>query len=313
MTFPPSLLDSTAATSLPVLSAPMRGGIAVNVDSTLIAVSSADTNTVYIYKLDSAGSTIGVPVTYNSLSTASVPPKFVHSPVSFVRRDYTDTLLIVSGGNDRIVEISVTGVWIRDIAVAAQPDCVSYSRGVIIVSQLDASVVSLIDYSSGSVIRSVTISSTPQSAFGVRMSRDGGFFFVAEYANSRVSKYSIDSATFVSFVATAAANGVSYPTDVLECDDGSLIVTNINANTIIVVNRAGVTTQTIGSSGSSIGQFDLPFSLAYSSVFGVLVKEMNNGGRVQAIPTRPTQVRVECDCLHCTRNACQCQCRTYLV
>ena len=264
----------------------MRGGIAVNFDSSLIAVSSSDTNTVKIYTIDGTGGiqVTGTPVTYSSLSTKTTTGSPFHCFVSFVRRGSVDTLLIVDAGNLRIVEISVTGTLIRNIAVTVQPDAVSYSRGVILVSAYAASTVTKLDYVAASLIQTIVISTVANNAFGTRTSKDGLYFFVAEYANNVVSKWDLNTGVKVSEVATQVANSISNPSDILECDDGSLIIVSIGTNTLVVVNSAGVTTGTVGSTGSSPGQLNVPFSLAYSSKHGVLVKEILSGGRVQGIP-----------------------------
>jgi len=267
----------------------MRGGIAVNFDSSLIAVSSSDTNTVTIYTIDGTGGiqVTGTPVSYSSLSTTSVPATgtYYNCFVSFVRRGSVDTLLIVDAGNLRIVEISVTGTLIRTIAVTVKPDAVSYSRGVILVSAYQASTVTKLNYVDASLIQTVVISAVAGNALGTRTSKDGLYFFVSEHANKVVSKWNLNTGVKVSNVATAVANAINGPSDILECDDGSLIIVSQGTNTLVVVNTAGVTTATVGSAGASTGQLNLPVSLAYSSKHGVLVKEIFNGGRVQAIPS----------------------------
>ncbi len=75
---------------------------------------------------------------------------------------------------------------------------------------------------------------------------------------------------------------------VLECLDGSIIVTDIDLHQVVVVSANGATKRTIGSFGSNLGQFNFPFSLAYSQSHagtgGVLVREVFNDGRVQLLP-----------------------------
>ncbi len=95
MTFPASSLCPSGIHSLPWLSAPMRGGLAVNVNSSLVAVVSTETNTAYIYTVSSGLSTggasgvqvTGTPVAFSNLNIAGF-----QAPICFVRRSGVDTL-----------------------------------------------------------------------------------------------------------------------------------------------------------------------------------------------------------------------------
>ncbi len=97
---------------------------------------------------------------------------------------------------------------------------------------------------------------------GVTFTADGRYILVADYNNDRVSKFSADSGAFVAHVIS---NGILHPTDVLQCEDGSIVVTNWKG--VACVGKDGVTVKciTIFSGG--------PRSLSYSpSLNGVVVK-----------------------------------------
>jgi hypothetical protein len=81
-----------------------------------------------------------------------------------------------------------------------------------------------------------------------------------------VSKFSAASG---SFVAHVISNGIRYPTDVLQCEDGSIVVPHDDG--VVCVGKDGVTVQ-------SIGFPCIPQSLSYSSSLnGVVVKRRDGG------------------------------------
>jgi sugar lactone lactonase YvrE len=99
---------------------------------------------------------------------------------------------------------------------------------------------------------------------GVALTTDGRYILVADYANDRVSKFSAASGAFVAHVIS---NGITRPTDVLQCEDGSIVVTHWKG--VTCAGKDGVTVQNI----------DVPFipcSLSYSpSLNGVVEKRFD--------------------------------------
>jgi DNA-binding beta-propeller fold protein YncE len=195
-----------------------------------------------------------------------------------MRRDGVDTLFICDWGNGRVVEVTVRGEFMRAIALPedSHPYGIAERDGVIAVSLRSSHAVVLLQYESGAVKPEVTIGSgTAGNAdgqlrhpMGVTFTTDGRYILVADWGNYRVSKFSAASGTFVAHVISS---GISYPRDVLQCEDGSIVVTSGNGN-VACVGKDGVTVQNIAISS------DPPWSLSNSpSLNGVVVKCRDGG------------------------------------
>jgi sugar lactone lactonase YvrE len=188
----------------------------------------------------------------------------------FVHHDGVDTLLICDFGNNRVVEVTAGGVFMRAIAVS-RPWGIAERDGVIAVSLCWTHTVVLLQYESGAVKPEVTIGSgTAGNADeelscpdGISFTADGRYILVADFMNHRVSKF---CAAGGAFIAHVISNGIRCPTDVLQCEDGSIVVAHRKG--VACVEKDGVTVQNITiSSGGSL------FSLSYSpSLNGVVVK-----------------------------------------
>jgi sugar lactone lactonase YvrE len=188
----------------------------------------------------------------------------------FVHRDGVDTLLIADCGNDRVVEVTARGEFMRAIAVDSHPWGIEERDGAIAVSLYRAHAVVLLQYESGAVKPEVTIGSgTGGNAdgqlfypMGVTFTADGRYVLVADWANNRVSKFSAASGAFATHVIS---NGISCPTDVLQCEDGSIVV--VHREGVVCVGKDGVTVQIFGVSCGAL------CSLSHSlSPNGVVVK-----------------------------------------
>jgi hypothetical protein len=188
-----------------------------------------------------------------------------------VHRDGVDTLLICDFGNNRVVEVTACGVFLRAIAADGRPWGIAERDGVIAVSVCTAHAVVLLQYESGAVKPEVTIGSgTAGNAdgqlncpMGVAFTADGHNILVADCWNNRVSKFNAASGAFIAHVIS---DGIFSPIDVLPCEDGSIVVTSGNGN-VACVGKDGVTVQNIAISS------DAPWSLSNSpSLNGVLVK-----------------------------------------
>jgi hypothetical protein len=243
------------------------GKIAVNVSGTLFASVDQTLNCVYICSV--AGCTsdpivVGTPHTSGSAHGDLDGPAFV----CFVHRDGVDTLLICDCFNDRVVEVTARGEFMRAIAVEGHPLGIAERDGVIAVSLRAFSAVVLLQYESGAVKPEVTIGSrTGGNAdgqlldpVGVTFTADGRYILVADCLNHRVSKFSADSGAFVAHVIS---NGISYPTHVLQCEDGSIVVGYWKG--VVCVGKDGAIEQNYS--------FPSLCSLSYSpSLNGVVVK-----------------------------------------
>jgi hypothetical protein len=188
----------------------------------------------------------------------------------FVHRDGVDTLLICDFGNDRVVEVSARGEFMRAIAVEGGPWGIAERDGVIAVSLYYDHTVVLLQYVSGAVKPEVTIGSGTYGNAdgqlhyprGIAFTADGRYILVADCWNHRVSKF---SAARGAFVAHVISNRIHYPTDVLLCEDGSMVVADWKG--VKCVGKDGVTVQKYSVSSSA------PRSLSYSPPLnGVVIK-----------------------------------------
>ena len=213
-------------------------GSAMNEDGTLFTIINWASCRVHMYTLDDKGACIGAPIMYGSAGSAD---EQLNDPqlACFARRGGVDTLLICDSGNDRVVEVSADGHFLRHIAVEAgsRPYGVAYcaQRDVIAVSLHYAHVVLLLQYvSGGGVLTTIGVPRVRGAAdgqlfgpIGLRFTADGARVVVADYYNYRVSMFNADDGTFIAHVATRA-NGtrpLSHPHDVWSCkDDGSVVV-----------------------------------------------------------------------------------------
>jgi sugar lactone lactonase YvrE len=193
----------------------------------------------------------------------------------FVHRDGVDTLLICDFGNNRVVEVTARGEFMRAIAVNGHPWGIAERDGVIAVSLRWTHTVVLLQYESGAVKPEVTIGSGTsgnadgQLSFpsGVTFTADGCHILVADCGNNRVSKFRAASGAFVAHVIS---NGIRYPTDVLQCEDGSIVVAHEDG--VTCVEKDGVTVENIIIRSAS-GDVLVPRSLSHSpSLNGVVVK-----------------------------------------
>jgi hypothetical protein len=211
------------------------GGVAVNVDGTLLASVHCKQHCVYMYSVDGAGKHAADAVVYGTCGTAGSLDGELRCPLfaCFVHRKAVDTLLICDSGNDRVVEVSASGVFLRAIAVNATSHLygIAYCGigDVIALSLYFAHSVVLLQYVSGAVKPEVTIGSGTAGCadgqlhlpLGVSFTADGRYILVADFGNHRVSKFSAASGAFIAHVVS---NGISYPRDVLRCEDGSVVV-----------------------------------------------------------------------------------------
>jgi DNA-binding beta-propeller fold protein YncE len=196
--------------------------------------------------------------------------------VCFVHRDGVDTLLVCDWGNDRVVEVTAGGEFMRAIAVDGRPWGIAERDDVIAVSLNCVDAVVLLQYESGAVKPEVTIGSGTygnadgqlHAPRGVAFTADGRYILVADFFNDRVSKFSAASGEFVAHVIS---NGITRPRDVLQCEDGGIVVAH--GEGVTCVRKDGVTVQniTISSDGG-------PWSLSNSpSLNGVVVKCRDGG------------------------------------
>jgi DNA-binding beta-propeller fold protein YncE len=181
-----------------------------------------------------------------------------------VNRNGRETLLISDAGNGRIVEVSPNGEFLRAIevsglerGVASTWDrvwaCgVAYSAAcdVIAVTLSLGNAVVLLEYETGESKPDMIIGCCGQfnNPMGVAFTADGRSFLVADCYNERVSKFDSATGAFIAHVATMAPNGTSLPLDVLQCDNGGIVVVNEcsgGGSCVVCVREDGVTVDAI--------------------------------------------------------------------
>jgi hypothetical protein len=274
------------------------GGIAVNYDASLISSVNAEQHCVRIYSVNDAAVCAVGPVIVGTVGMAGSADGQLYNPLysCFAHRKGIDTLLICDCGNSRVVEVSVTGEFLRAIAVAARswPLGIAYCGigDVIAVSLFAARAVVLLQYECGTAKPEVTIGSGTGAwgrgdgelgiPKGVTFTADGRYILVAGYGNDRVSKFSAANGAFIAHVATKAADGISCPSDVIQWEDGSFIVAHghgPHAN-VVRVGEEGEAAQNI-MIPIIPGHCFYPFSLFYSAALnGVVVKTVERSGKV---------------------------------
>ncbi len=244
----------------------------MNVDGTLFASVDSTGHCVYICSVTDPTAR---PFVAGTAGTRGSAHGFLKYPICacFVHRNGVDTLLICDAGNDRVVEVSVRGEFMRAIAVS-RPWSIAERYGVIAVSLSDAHTVILLQYESGAVKPDVTIGSGTRGnadgqldhPLGVAFTADGRHILVADYFNHRVSKF---SATSGAFIAHVISNGILYPAHALQCEDGSIVMAHDDG--VACVGKDGVMVQHINVRSA-------PCSLSYSpSLNGVVVKCRDGG------------------------------------
>jgi DNA-binding beta-propeller fold protein YncE len=206
----------------------------------------------------------------------------------FVNRNGADTVLISDWGNDRVVEVTVSGLFLRAIALKndSGPWGIAYCAAgdVIAVSLYDAHAVVLLQYESGAGKPEVTGTGAAgrgdgqlRGPMGVFFTADGRYILVADCFNHRVGKFSVASGAFLAHVATNAANGIWYPRNVLQCEDGSIVVAQgVCDGSLVFVGEDGATVQNIIIPSPS-GGVSIPVFISFSSLWNGLVVKTNEG------------------------------------
>ena len=249
------------------------GGIATNDDGSLFANVESYYGWVHIYTTSAAGNEC---TAVFSTEGQLRDPRFI----CFACRRHAETLLIADAGHDQIVEITTAGKFIRAIATSRTGAASGYPLGiaycayrdVIAVSLYTQNVVVLMQYGCGSVIARIGERGQFHNPMGLRFTRDGLHIVVADSTHHRVSKFNVTTGAFVAHITSQAAHGTRYPCDVLQCEDG----------TVMVAQRRGVhcvgldgTVQTTGIMCDGISL--RPRVLAYCTQFGGLIVKEGDG------------------------------------
>ena len=253
----------------------------MNVNGTRVAYVASEQHCVYIYSVDGAGKRVEDAVVFGTAGTAGSAYGQLNGPrfACFVNRNGVDTLFISDRWNDRVVEVTASGVFLRAIAMKENSWVLGIAycgtSDVIAVSLHAVHAVLLLQYESGAVKPEVTIGSGTwgrgdgqlNSPVGVSFTTDGRYILVADYGNHRVCMFSAASGAFITHVIS---NGIHLPRDVLQCGDGSIVVAQglFDSASVVCVGEDGGLVQ-----NSSIPSASELVALSYSpSLNGVVVK-----------------------------------------
>jgi len=239
-----------------------NAGIAVTRDGSLFAVSNAGTNMITVYSIVDGSETVSFggngagPGQFKQLSKLCITPR--------------DTLLVADYGNQRVQEVTFSGVHIRDIGVGVFGDCIygiaCNGEHIAVTKFMGATPnrVLVFNYSTGELLRQFAAlgSGDGQIAHstGVRFTPDNQHIIVVDtYYNSRLSMFTVDG-VFVKHVGAGVLGGG--PCDVAFTADGRIIVADQHNHRVCVFAADGVMTSSWGS--TSNGQFKHPAALAVS-------------------------------------------------
>ena len=280
-----------------------RGGIACNEDGTIFAAVDSSLHCVRIYHINAEGERVGaVGGAYVYGTTVVSRKRYEARFACFVRRGGVDTLLVCTSGLCRVIEVTVAGARVREITVSAPPKGVAYCQHndtiAVTLGRPEAQrrsardprhsgTVVLLKYSTLTVFAEI---SSPQrcNPHGLRYTTDGTHIIVADYNNCRVSLFRACGAFVSHIAALTELDGFSCPTDVLQCEDGSIVIASTRKRW---VNDRLTTTGSVKRLQMD-GAMDtitfppgfVPNSLSYSRVLnGVCVKEFNGSGRVMLL------------------------------
>jgi hypothetical protein len=122
----------------------------------------------------------------------------------------------------------VTAVTIASWKLLPGVNTCAPSNCQIAASLCNAKTVVLLQYESGATVITIGFHGTDDGPLmhpcGVTFTADGDCILVADCGSDCVSKFSAVSGDFTAHVATHAANGMIFPREVLQCEDGSILM-----------------------------------------------------------------------------------------
>jgi len=241
-----------------------NAGIAVTRDGSLFAVSNASTDMITVYDTASGSDTV-------SFGGKGAGPGQFNQP-SMLCTTPRDTLLVAGYGNQRVQEVTFSGVHIRDIGVGVFSGDIygiACNDQLIVVTKFIGATpnrVLVFNYSTGELLRQFAAYGSGdrqigQHPTGVRFTPDNQHIIVVDTLyNKRLSMFTVDG-VFVKHIGVGVLGG--------DCDvdftaDGRIIVADCQNHRVCIFAADGVMTWTWGSKGTSDGQFHYPTALAVS-------------------------------------------------
>jgi len=262
-------------------------GLAVARDGSQLAVSNLGTHVITVYDTVSGAETVSFggrgtgPGQFNQPSKLCITPR--------------DTLLVADFGNQRVQEVTFSGVYIRDIGVGVFEDriwgiaCNDEHVAVTKFSGTSPNRVVVFNYATGELLRQFAAHGSGdgqigQYSTGVRFTPDNQHIIVVDtYNNNRLSMFTVDGVWVKHIgVGVLGGGGMRYVDlgDVDFTTDGGIIVADYGNHRVCVFAADGVMTSSWGAEGTSDGQFKYPTALAVS------------GGKLFALDASSTRVQV---------------------
>lgn len=245
------------------------GGICVNADGTLFASAHFTSHAVYIYGMDDKGERTGPAVVVGTVGFPgdASPLLFYPEHLCFVRRGGIDTLLISNRHGGRIVEVTTSGTYMRDIPILSnhwnQPPYLSFCEktDLISVAAWAGSPVCCVHYESGAVAWTLCESICASKAV---LTPDGEYILVADDPKGHINKYSVSTRKVVASIVSR----VHYPKEILMDYEGNIIVIPGNMLGVCIFSPSGKETRHMFS-GSGV------YSMSFSPLLnGLIVKNV---------------------------------------
>ena len=129
------------------------------------------------------------------------------------------------------------------------------------------------------------------SPHGVAITADGLQVLAADWGNHRLAVFRLADGCWLRQLSVDVA-GLCGSFDVVECEDGGVLVANCAKHTVVkLCAGSGTVLETYGSEGEAPGQFDGPTALVYVRGVGLLARDADNR-RVQVLWNTWTGVRL---------------------
>lgn len=193
-----------------------RIGMALSPAEDVLAISNADKGAIEVYSFP-AMSLLRI------LGSSGSRPGHFHTPYKLCFSQ-AGTLLVVEHENDRVQEVTLTGGHVRYIGerTIRSPCAISVSRAGDLVAVTWAGHVSLFQFDTGALLRSIASSDVTRTFYGVCFTPDDLHLAVTRFKGDSVVNFlNLDGETLWSSVRLDSPNGVAFATngDLLVCQN----------------------------------------------------------------------------------------------
>jgi len=241
-----------------------NGGVAVTRDGSQFAVSNSGTNMVTVYSTADGSETVSFGGHGAGPGQFNLPSKLCITP--------RDTLLVADFGNQRVQEVTMAGVHIRDIGVGVFGEgiCgIACNDELIVVTKygdVTPNRVVVLNYSTGELLRQFAALGSGDGQIGyptgVRFTPDNQHIIVVDTSNNnRLSMFTVDG-VWVKHIGVGVLRAGWCDVDFTA--DGRIIVADFSNHRVCIFAADGVMTSSWGSKGTSDGQFEYLTALAVS-------------------------------------------------